>query len=174
MDSSEIPSDDDRSTDKEEVLREFDKEAQLIASSETLPKKSADRYTQIYQQYKTWENENKSKLSTSMENNLVVYFKSLKDKVKPSTLWSMWVINQCKSKVFKWEAVKKFMNEANDEKYLSSKVILIFGLCGALRCNKLVQLKLIHIEDLKTRYERVQHKSATPRDYGIYGLKCLV
>ena len=41
-------SSDDVSTDKEEVLNDFDKEDQLIINSNTLPKKSSDRYLQVY------------------------------------------------------------------------------------------------------------------------------
>ena len=37
-------SNDDYNTDEEEVIRDFEAEAQMIIDKETLPKKSADRY----------------------------------------------------------------------------------------------------------------------------------
>ena len=38
--------------EEEEVLRDFDAQAQLIIQKEMLPKKSADRYTLVYKTYK--------------------------------------------------------------------------------------------------------------------------
>ena len=46
MDDLNESSDDDYSTDEDKVIRDFDAEAQLIINSETLPKKSTDRYLQ--------------------------------------------------------------------------------------------------------------------------------
>lgn len=80
----------DDSTDEEEVLRDFDAEAKLIIQSDTLPKKSADRYKLVYETYKKWQMDNRGSLSSSEETNLVVYFKDLSKKLKPSTLWSVW------------------------------------------------------------------------------------
>ena len=85
MSNQSAISDDDYSTD-EEVIKDFDKEAELIINSDTLPKKSVDRYIQVYEAYKKWENENKNHLSSAAENNLIIYFKSLKDKLKPPML----------------------------------------------------------------------------------------
>jgi len=38
----------DGSTDEEEILRNFDGEAELIIRADTLPKKSADRYNLVH------------------------------------------------------------------------------------------------------------------------------
>ncbi|KAH0533482.1 hypothetical protein KQX54_000100 [Cotesia glomerata] len=82
------------STDEEEVLRLFDKEAKVIVQSETLPKKSADRYMQNYNAYKNWKEKNKNSLSTSEENNLIVYFKDLKKSTaEPDILYPQSVLN---------------------------------------------------------------------------------
>ena len=204
-------SSDDLSTDEEEVLNDFDKEAQLIINSETLPKKSSDRYLQVYQAFKNWLNENKNHVSSSHENNLIIYFNSLKEKLKPSTLWSIWSMlkktlntrdqididkffnlkamlktyakgyKPKKSLVFKWQEIEKFIKEADDHVFLALKVsiniqfptvilkllqtlfitlyfliffkvILIFGICGALRCDEIFNLKVNDIEDLGNRY----------------------
>ena len=140
------------SMEEEEVLRDFDAQALLIVQKEMLPKKSADRYTLVYEAYKKWQMEHKSSLSSSEECNLIVYFKDLTEKLKPSTLWSIWSmlkktlntrenidINRfsnlkCliknnskgykpkKSLVFKWDDIMKFMNNAPNHIYLISKV----------------------------------------------------
>ena len=65
------------SMEEEEVLRDFDAQAELIIQKEMLPKKSADRYTLVYEIYKKCQMEHKSSLSSSEESNLIVYFKYL-------------------------------------------------------------------------------------------------
>ena len=52
-----------------------------------------------------------------------------------------------KSSVFTRDQVNKFLAEAPDRQYLATKVILIFGLSGALRCDELVNMKMENIED---------------------------
>lgn len=142
----------DESVDEEEVLRDFDEEAKLIINQDTLPKKSANRYNLVYDTYKKWQLEHKSSLSNSDENNLIVYFKDLSGKLKPSTLWSIWSMlkktlnNQDnidiskfqklkalvknnskghkpkKSMVFKWDEIMTFINDAPNYIHLASKV----------------------------------------------------
>ena len=80
----------DVSMDEEDIIRDFDAEAQLIVEKDSLPKKSGDRYTLVYETYKKWQFEHKNSLSNSAENNLLVYFKELMGKLKPSTVWSIW------------------------------------------------------------------------------------
>ena len=76
---------------EEEIFRNFDLEAQSIFKTDTLPKKSADRYMLVYNAYQKWKNEHKNSLSNESEqNNLIVYFKELEVKLKPPTLWSIW------------------------------------------------------------------------------------
>lgn len=47
--------------DEEEMLKNFDVEAKKIVESETLSKKSSDRYLLVYDNYKKWREENKNK-----------------------------------------------------------------------------------------------------------------
>lgn len=145
----------DSSADEEDVLKNFDEEAKLIVQSETLPKKSSERYLLVYHAYKKWQEEHKNLLSNSDENNLIVYFNSLKARLKPPTLWSIWsmlrktlntndnvdisnflnlkslIKNNAKgykpkkSCVLKWDQIMKFMTEAQDQNYLATKVIVI-------------------------------------------------
>ncbi|XP_074100309.1 uncharacterized protein LOC141528254 isoform X2 [Cotesia typhae] len=168
----------DESTDEEEVTRGFDAEAQLIVQTDTLPKKSADKYTLVYNTYKKWKQKNKSALSDSEENNLIVYFKSLSTKLCPSTLWSIHsmlkstlnardnidiskfyklkslVKNNAKghkpkkSAILTWDEVMAFINNAPDYTHLANKVMLIFGICGATRCDELKELQVADIEEI--------------------------
>lgn len=167
----------DESADEDDIFRNFDDEAQLIIQTDLLPKKSGDRYTLVYNTFKNWETQHKNLLSSSAENNLIVYFKDLKSKLKPPTLWSIWSMlkktlsandgvditrflnlktllsnnakgyKPKKSAILKWKEIEKFLTEACDFIYLASKVILILGICGALRCDELTNLQFHDVED---------------------------
>ncbi|XP_071553455.1 uncharacterized protein [Temnothorax nylanderi] len=189
----------DESVDEEEVIRNFDAEARLIINTDTLPKKSVDRYNLVYNTYKKWQIEHKTSLSNCEENNLIVYFKDLSKKLKPSTLWSVWSILKStlnsrdnvnidnflslkalvknnskgykpkKSLVLKWDEILKFINNAPDYVHLASKVILIFGICGALRCDELTKLKIQDVENNGNKYLVSIHESKNdmPRQFII-------
>ena len=151
----DVLSDGELSMDEEEIEENFDEVAKLIIKYVTLPKKSADRYLLVYQVYNKWKVENHHLLSAEKneENNLLIYFTKLKEKLAPATLWSIYsmlkstlyshenidiknflnlkalVKNNSKgykpkqSLAFKWENIVKFMNEASDHIYLATKVI---------------------------------------------------
>lgn len=78
------------SVDEEEILRNFDAEANIIVQIETLSHKSSDRYLLVYNTYKNLREGNIKSLSKEEENNLIVYFEFLKGKLKPPTLWTIW------------------------------------------------------------------------------------
>ncbi|XP_057319465.1 uncharacterized protein LOC130663914 [Microplitis mediator] len=192
----------EESTDEEEILRNFDAEASLIIQSDTLPKKSADRYILNYETYKNWQKEHESSLSNSEESNLIVYFKELTKKLSPSTIWGIWSMlkktlntrenidiskfqnlkslvkgnsksyKSKKSLVLKWDEIMKFMNDAPDKTHLDKKVLLIFGICGALRCKEISELKITDVEDLGNRYlvSVNETKNDVPRQFIIGGL----
>lgn len=143
--------------DEEYVLANFDEEANIIVQKDTLPVKSSDRYMLVYNTYKKWKDDNFSRLSENEENNLLVYFKVLNEKVKPTTLWCVWsmlhktlgVLENINLKSFlslksylkklnkgyipqkafvlRWHHISKFMNEANDFTELSKKVIIFLN-----------------------------------------------
>lgn len=143
------------SVDEEEILKNFDEVAKFIVHSETISKKSSDRYLLVYNTYKQWREENRKSLSSSEENNLIVYFESLKGKLKPPTLWSIWSMlrktlnvkdninisnflnlksliktnakgyKPKKAFVLRWNHIMKFMNEAPNDKFLAMKVIVV-------------------------------------------------
>lgn len=149
----------DDSLDEEDVVRNFDAEAQLIVNTDTLPKKSVDRYNLVYDSYKKWKLEHKTLLSNSEESNLIVYFKDLTKKLKPSTIWSVWSILKTtlnlrdnvnmnnflnlkaliknnskgykpkKSLVLKWDEIIRFINNAPDYVHLASKVSIYIYFC---------------------------------------------
>ena len=50
----------DESTDEEEINKNFETEAQLIVETDTLPKKSADRYMLVYDNYQRWKQGNRN------------------------------------------------------------------------------------------------------------------
>ncbi|PSN51584.1 hypothetical protein C0J52_20793 [Blattella germanica] len=52
-----------------------------------------------------------------------------------------------KSKVFSRENVSKFLNNALNEKYLLMKVVMIMGIPGACRREKLVKIMIDDVED---------------------------
>ncbi|OXU17037.1 hypothetical protein TSAR_016695 [Trichomalopsis sarcophagae] len=122
----------DESGDEEEAFQ-----------TETLPKKSANRYMLIYDTYKKWQIDHISSLSDSQEK--------LTSKLKPPTLWSI------------WSMLKKTLNTRDnvDISYKPKKslvlkwtdivIILIFGICRTLRCDELKNLKVQDIEDLGNR-----------------------
>lgn len=144
----------DESEDEEEVCRKFDEEANIKIQTETLPKKSGERYLLVYETYKTWKSKNQKSLSSSEENNLVVYFTELKEKLKPPTLWSIWSMlrktlntkenldnsgflnlksllkNNNKgykpkqSLTLTWNEIEQFVKNAPDHVYLATKVII--------------------------------------------------
>ncbi|KAL0869286.1 hypothetical protein ABMA27_007548 [Loxostege sticticalis] len=51
-----------------------------------------------------------------------------------------------KSKILTSDEVEKFLNEAPDDRYLATKVALIFGVVGACRREELAKITLKHIE----------------------------
>uniref|UniRef100_A0ABD2WHR4 Uncharacterized protein n=1 Tax=Trichogramma kaykai TaxID=54128 RepID=A0ABD2WHR4_9HYME len=176
--------------DEEELQRNFDDEASLIVQTDTLPKKSSERYLLVYDAYKDWQKEHAKSLSNSEEKNLIVYFSELKLKLKPTTLWSIWSMlkktlatrddvninnfitlksliknnskgllnllrEPTKSAVLKWDEIKKFMDEAPDFVYLGTKVVLVFGICGALRSDEIKNMLVQDVEDLNNKYREL-------------------
>ncbi|XP_048511129.1 uncharacterized protein LOC125500936 [Athalia rosae] len=145
----------EESADEKEVFRDFNKEAPLIIQSNALPKECADQYALVYQSYNKWKEVHKSFLSVCEENNLIIYLQDLQNKMKPSSLWSMWsmlmktlsanenidlnkfvklknLLKNCskgyrpkKSAVLKWQHIEEFMNRAPDHDYSSSTVSIV-------------------------------------------------
>ncbi|KAL0851950.1 hypothetical protein ABMA28_000232 [Loxostege sticticalis] len=107
---------------------------------------------------------------------MLAYFSELSAKLKPSTLWSRFSMIKSmlkirnnvdiseypklnaflkrqsdgftskKSKILTSDEVEKFLNEAPDDRYLATKVALIFGVVGACRREELANITLKDIE----------------------------
>ncbi|XP_044258168.1 uncharacterized protein LOC123007145 isoform X1 [Tribolium madens] len=144
-----------------------------------LPAKSKKIYELTYRRFMDYRRENK--ISSFSENELLTYFIHSSKKYKSSSLWSIYSMLKTtlsekfnlnigeytqlraflkrqadgykpkKTKVFKKEQVRKFLLEAPDYKYLSTKVVLIFGIAGACSCDDLLNLKTGHVEDVGSK-----------------------
>ncbi|XP_074034595.1 tyrosine recombinase XerC-like [Leptinotarsa decemlineata] len=147
------------------------------ASKTLLPQKSLSVYENTYEKFMAWR---KTKnINSFSENVILAYLSELSKNFKAATLWSNFSMLKStisikkninidypkvraflkrksegyvpkKSRVLEKEQILKFIQEAPDEKFLLTKVILIFGLAGALRRDELYKLKLYDIEDLGT------------------------
>ncbi|XP_031355092.1 uncharacterized protein LOC116178061 isoform X3 [Photinus pyralis] len=150
-----------------------------------LPEKSREVYEHSYARFMNWrETQNVNSFS---EDVIIDYFSDLSASVKPSTLWSHYSMVRAtvnikhgidikeytnlfpflksksrgyqptKSKAFTREQVNKFLSEAPDEKYLMTKVALMFGVAGALRRDELPNIKFADITELdKTLSIKIQ------------------
>lgn len=74
---------------EEQFVRDFDAEAEVI-SENLLPSKSSKRYKLAYEYFLRWKDINGNRKKTINENMLLVYFKDLAERLRPSTLWSIW------------------------------------------------------------------------------------
>ncbi|XP_011695514.1 PREDICTED: fatty acid synthase-like [Wasmannia auropunctata] len=164
--------DNECSSSSENELENITKCAKL---AKLIPQKSKKYYNQAYQAYQTWL-KSKNKINTD-ENVLLAYMAILATKNKPSTLWSTYsklktmlklndgiditsftALTQFlksknkgykpkKSSVFTNEQVKKFLMEAPNNEFLAAKVIMIFGVYGALRCQEITNIETTDIKE---------------------------
>ncbi|XP_063631753.1 uncharacterized protein LOC134802950 isoform X5 [Cydia splendana] len=140
-----------------------------------LPEKSKERYITTYENFISWQKE--KNITSFCEDVLLLYFEEISTKYKPSSLWAIYSmlksglkrihnINMeeygqlgaflkelskgyvCKKvKALTYENVEKFIDEAPDDKYLATKVALIFGVTGGLRRQELSLLTTNHIDN---------------------------
>lgn len=144
-------------------------------SAELLPRKSCERYENEYRLFCKWRQQ--KEVNTVSDDTLLVYLSEKAKSMKASTLWSRFsMLKSClavkenvnvsnlpksiaflkrqsvgytpkKSKVLTADQVAKFILEAPDEKWLLTKIILIFGIFGACRRDDLIRLTLEDVED---------------------------
>ncbi|XP_060524184.1 uncharacterized protein LOC132700708 [Cylas formicarius] len=109
---------------------------------------------------------------------MLTYFQKLSSSLKPSSLWSLYSMLRStinlknniniseylrlrtflkgqsdgyrpkKSKLLTPQQIKEFLVTAPDEKYLFTKVGLIFGIMGGCRREELMKIQITHIQDL--------------------------
>ncbi|XP_011299682.1 uncharacterized protein [Fopius arisanus] len=187
---------DSESDYEEESTRNINGEAQDITEN-LLPTKSCLRYKLCYNKFIKWAKQNQSEEFT--ENAFLVYFHDQSKKLKASTLWSEWSMLKSvldlshninlktfqklgaflkkqskgyrpkKSQIFLWDHIKTFLQDAPDSVYLAMKVILIFGVCGALRTIEFCNIQTSDIEDTGTKYivNIPETKTYNPRTFVI-------
>lgn len=88
MENSEESSVDER-FDDELLIRNFEGKAKLLTEN-LLPQKSKDSYLKAYDDFIKWKNENNGSFE---ENVLIIYFEELSKKLKPPSLWSIYILN---------------------------------------------------------------------------------
>ncbi|KAJ3659552.1 hypothetical protein Zmor_011236 [Zophobas morio] len=149
---------------------EIRKEASNVQCDQLLPQKSKEFYLKVYAQFKDWcKIEKVAKVS---ENVLLVYMEEKAKNKKASSLWATFsMLKQTlklkenvdiskyykviaflkrkndsytpkKAAVFEKHQITKFILEAPDEIFLSSKVIFIIGIAGACRTDELCNMKM--------------------------------
>lgn len=141
----------------------------------TLPSKSKEKYMMQYQNFLQWRNSKRT--DSLSESLFMTYFKELSKKYKPSSLWcifsmlktTVWTkngvdiktyrnlinflkissdgYNSKKSKVLSLNDIEKFLTEAPDNRYLATKVALIFGITGACKRQELNNITTRDIEN---------------------------
>ncbi|KAL7292517.1 hypothetical protein TKK_0014090 [Trichogramma kaykai] len=147
--------------DPEEII---EKEKQMIIGN-LMPVKSCAQYEKVYNSFIQWKEKNNAQVIN--EDVLLMYFKELSEKWKPTTLWSHWsklrtlknsismnnyhylktfVKQQSKgyqpkkSLILSWQYIEKFINISDHHIYFHNKVMLIFGVFGALRCQEIINI----------------------------------
>lgn len=128
-------------------------EAAQSAVSQLIPKKSSRQYEIAYNEFKAWCSS--KKIQKVSEAVLLAYFEHKINKVKPSTLWSVYSMLKCtlnakenvnirkfsklipylksksvgyrpkKSRILTKEEIERFLQEAPDSRFLLEKVIQI-------------------------------------------------
>lgn len=170
-------------------------EAAIAATNRLLPVKSQNLYQKAYEHFIDWcENKEVQRYS---ENILLAYMSEMSAKYKSSSLWSYYsklkstlLINKNvdigkfskllaflrkksdgyvpkKSKILSREQILKFVEEAPDHNYLVTKIAVLLGIAGALRCQELLQLSLDDIVDNGTSLFITINDTKTVRTFCI-------
>ncbi|KAJ8685454.1 hypothetical protein QAD02_021247 [Eretmocerus hayati] len=179
MDLSDDESDNDEAQE-ENFVRNLEAQGELLKQN-LLPVKSRREYELAYAHFSKWLHDNRSPPIT--ENILMLYFEELSHTYSPPTLWSKWSMiktllnlrsnikmgdfqnlkqflknfnKSFKAKqaaVFRWEDIEKFLRDAENFIYSAMKVVLIFGICGAMRCDEMVKLLTTDVRDMASPVE---------------------
>ncbi|XP_036141434.1 uncharacterized protein LOC105833640 isoform X3 [Monomorium pharaonis] len=168
---------DDKLTPSEidQIAEETTETTEKTTENLPLPHRSQQKYLNTYQKFMDWKAKKKFELLS--ENVMLTYFKELSDTRLPPSLWSIYsmlkrtlIINdniniscykklrrflskeaqgfQPKiTKVLTTKQIKKFLDNAPDHTYLSIKVAMILGICGACRRRELTRITINDIED---------------------------
>ncbi|XP_050307667.1 uncharacterized protein LOC126744318 isoform X2 [Anthonomus grandis grandis] len=154
------------------------REKAIKATENLLPVKSRQQYDREYGIFGIWKDANAIVQIT--ETVLMAYFQELSEKYSPNSLWTKYsslrstlmvyknidisqyhrlisflkvkskVYVPKKSKVLEEKQIINFIKKAPDDIYLVHKVILVMGVFGGLRRDKLVKMTIDDIEDRGT------------------------
>ncbi|CAH1126096.1 unnamed protein product [Ceutorhynchus assimilis] len=142
----------------------------------SLPEKSREKYEQTYKKFMNYRID--KKIESISEDILIAYFAQMSRNSIASTLWASYSMLKTtlnvnenvdisrylklraflkkkslgyqakKSRVLEMEHIEKFLLEAPDKDFLSTKVALVIGVVGACRGQELVRLKITDIVDM--------------------------
>ncbi|KAJ3646223.1 hypothetical protein Zmor_023818 [Zophobas morio] len=132
-------------SDSEEAGNHISPEITAAASAaveELFPVKSKARYEMVYKQFQSWCQKKNVKNVVS-ESVLLAYFMEKSPFLKRKNDG----YKAKKSRVFSKEEFYKFLQEAEDSKYLMIKVAFIFSVADALRRAELTNMSTDDIED---------------------------
>ncbi|CAH1126100.1 unnamed protein product [Ceutorhynchus assimilis] len=145
----------------------------------SLPEKSREKYEQTYKKFMNYRID--KKIESISEDILIAYFAQMSRNSIASTLWASYSMLKTtlnvnenvdisrylklraflkkkslgyqakKSRVLEMEHIEKFLLEAPDKDFLSTKVALVFGVAGACGGQELVRLKITDIVDMNDK-----------------------
>ncbi|XP_022900449.1 uncharacterized protein [Onthophagus taurus] len=154
---------------------ELESVADLTSTNSLIPKGSKSNYERVYRQFKAWFNQKNAKFIS--EDVLLGYLMEKSKTVKSTSLWTIYSIlkrmlmikeeldvtkyfrvgqflrkmlknkKSNRSNIFTQEQINMFLEDAQDEKYLLFKVILIIGVSGGLKRHELTNMTLCDVED---------------------------
>ncbi|CAH0545791.1 unnamed protein product [Brassicogethes aeneus] len=166
------------------------------ANNSVIPAKSKQLYEDSYKRFVKYCEEQQA--DDFSESVLLAYFFKLSKQYKSSTLWSNFSMIKAelnirhnvnintytkltaflkhngkgytakKSKVLTKQQFDEFLKNAPDNVYLATKIILIFGVTGACRCDELLSMTVNDITDLE-KLILVQIPRGKPRSFHIIG-----
>ena len=85
----------------------MDNKAEEVKKS-LIPEKSADRYLQVFAQFRAWKTMNKIADEDFSQDVLLVYFNELAKRYAPSTLWNYYSIIKKMLKVYEGVSIKQY------------------------------------------------------------------
>jgi len=170
------------------------------ATLNLLPEKSRKRYEEVYCKFNAWRESKKINMVCN-EKVMLAYFSERSQQVKSSSLWSEYSMIRStllvhenvdvklypkllallkknsvgyrakKSKVLSEDDIARFINDAPDDKYLSMKVVALFGIFGACRRDELCKMEIGDIDDQGNLWIiRISYnKTDKPRSFVICG-----
>ncbi|KAL7286454.1 hypothetical protein TKK_0019400 [Trichogramma kaykai] len=186
-------------TDSDDIPAEILETANEICLN-LLPEKSRRQYTAAYNEFKSWRSE--KKITSFDEKVILVYFNEIAEKFAPSTLWARYSMLKAtlyaydsveigsyknvisflkrknkhykrkKSKILTSIEVTRFCREAEDEKFLLHKAVLVTGVSGACRREELTNLTIENVKDYDRKMMHIsilKTKTGVERSFAVVG-----